>query len=254
MSMTIKCKKCGYENQMGAIFCRGCGEKVDTSDLDPSQLEENKSKQKKSDSHFVRNLITAVIVLALAFVCFMMFSKNGLPKYEDPKSEYKESFEKLISYAERAERAKKNPGLRTLAANFEYTPEELTTIYNHEILDQSEADAKNNYVVKNVLFQSSGEELTVIIYSQFAGMDVVFTLTGVPQKLAENDAPVGFQLRTVKMGKFKLPFMKEATAKKFAPSFFDSPHLKKVFAGADEVEVRDGKLVFKFNGSAPSGK
>ncbi len=27
--MLIKCVKCGFENQLGSIFCRGCGEKID---------------------------------------------------------------------------------------------------------------------------------------------------------------------------------------------------------------------------------
>ena len=33
--MLLKCKQCGYENQIGSIFCRGCGAKVDSSALDP---------------------------------------------------------------------------------------------------------------------------------------------------------------------------------------------------------------------------
>ena len=41
--MLIKCKNCGFENQMGAIFCRGCGEKIDLElDIETSKIEQKR--------------------------------------------------------------------------------------------------------------------------------------------------------------------------------------------------------------------
>ena len=38
--MTIKCKKCNFENASGSVFCESCGEKLSNSDIE--QAEEQK--------------------------------------------------------------------------------------------------------------------------------------------------------------------------------------------------------------------
>jgi len=44
--MMIKCQKCGFENQMGSIFCRECGEKLDMDAIDPNKLQKDVNKEK----------------------------------------------------------------------------------------------------------------------------------------------------------------------------------------------------------------
>ena len=58
--MLIKCTKCGYENELGAIFCRGCGEKIDTSALDPRANGGKKGGKKDDKSGWFGGLFGAV--------------------------------------------------------------------------------------------------------------------------------------------------------------------------------------------------
>ena len=44
--MMIKCQKCGFENQMGSIFCRECGEKLNMDAIDPNKLQKDVDKEK----------------------------------------------------------------------------------------------------------------------------------------------------------------------------------------------------------------
>ncbi len=59
----INCPKCGEDNQVGAIFCRGCGEKLELDDLRPDDL---KSKTKASAGKTIatvgRNLILLILI------------------------------------------------------------------------------------------------------------------------------------------------------------------------------------------------
>lgn len=40
----IRCPKCGVENMIGAIFCRGCGEKLDLDSLKPDEVQKAAKK------------------------------------------------------------------------------------------------------------------------------------------------------------------------------------------------------------------
>ena len=44
--MMIKCQNCGFENQMGSIFCRECGGKLDMDAIDPNKLQKDVNKEK----------------------------------------------------------------------------------------------------------------------------------------------------------------------------------------------------------------
>jgi hypothetical protein len=55
------CPKCQSDNQLGAIFCRSCGEKLDIDDLKPADLLEGKAA--KNVGKIVRNFIGLVVLL-----------------------------------------------------------------------------------------------------------------------------------------------------------------------------------------------
>ena len=64
-TMMIKCQNCGFENQMGSIFCRECGGKLDMDAIDPNKLQKdvNKEKNIKLAKKRVKSAISAAISL-----------------------------------------------------------------------------------------------------------------------------------------------------------------------------------------------
>lgn len=86
--MMIKCQDCGYENQMGSIFCRKCGVKLNMDALDPKLLNQNAKKEdlKKKSKKFVKNLIINIVVLVL-LIAFLatIFYNGGLRTYSEPE-------------------------------------------------------------------------------------------------------------------------------------------------------------------------
>jgi len=85
--MMIKCQKCGFENQMGSIFCRECGEKLDMDAIDPNKLQKdvNKEKNIKRAKKRIKDAITTgiALIVVVAFIA-VVFYNGGLRKYEEP--------------------------------------------------------------------------------------------------------------------------------------------------------------------------
>jgi len=85
--MMFKCQKCGFENQMGSIFCRECGEKLDMNAIDPNKLQKDVDKEKliKRTKKRIKSLITSLIcLLVLAAFLGVIFYNGGLREYEEP--------------------------------------------------------------------------------------------------------------------------------------------------------------------------
>ena len=89
--MMIKCQKCGFENQMGSIFCRECGEKLDMDAIDPNKLqkdvdkEKNLKRAKKRIKSAISGGISILIVVAFVFLVFPdLFPFGKLRQYEEP--------------------------------------------------------------------------------------------------------------------------------------------------------------------------
>jgi len=85
--MMIKCQKCGFENQMGSIFCRECGEKLNMDAIDPNKLQKDVDKEKliKKTKKRIKSLISTCIgLLILAAFLGVIFYNGGLREYEEP--------------------------------------------------------------------------------------------------------------------------------------------------------------------------
>ncbi len=85
--MMIKCQKCGFENQMGSIFCRECGEKLDMDAIDPNKLQKDVNKEKnikRAKKRIKEAISTGVGLLLVAAFIGTVFYNGGLRKYEEP--------------------------------------------------------------------------------------------------------------------------------------------------------------------------
>ncbi len=85
--MMIKCQKCGFENQMGSIFCRECGEKLDMDAIDPNKLQKDVEKEKsiKLAKKRIKSAIsTGFGLLVVAAFLGVVFYNGGLRQYEEP--------------------------------------------------------------------------------------------------------------------------------------------------------------------------
>ncbi len=76
----IKCPKCTEENQIGAIFCRGCGEKLELDDLRPDDLQRtDEGGVVKSLTIILKNLSVLCILIAIGGLVVAAFLKPPMP-------------------------------------------------------------------------------------------------------------------------------------------------------------------------------
>lgn len=81
--MIVKCTHCGTENRLGAIFCHGCGKRLDMSAVE-EQVEEGKKKEKKkSVLKKTRNIISIILLLLAILVLAGIFLPVPM-EYDEP--------------------------------------------------------------------------------------------------------------------------------------------------------------------------
>lgn len=224
--MLAKCSKCGYENQLNSIFCRGCGEKLNPEEISPEALAEEAKKRKKANRKINWRPIVGLILLAAAVTYgFLLFTApEGTPVYKlDESITYKAELKKIEK-----------------GSSAEVTPEQLTAYFNESLIDKSAAKEGGNYAIKSVIFTGKGNLLTITIHTTVLTLDTVLTVTGKLKK-GPDSAPINFEITGFRFGKAPLPFLRDHLLKNFEPVFY-AESLQTIFRNAEDVTFNDGKL------------
>ena len=76
----VICSKCGYDNELGRIFCHSCGAKLDLSEIkSPSQGGKDLTKRKSGGmGRMLRRTINIVILLVIVTAIFLALQVPGL--------------------------------------------------------------------------------------------------------------------------------------------------------------------------------
>ena len=69
----IPCPKCEADNQIGAIFCRSCGEKLDLDDINPEMVLNAAKKAREDKVNWFAWTKNAIILLILAYIVFFVW-------------------------------------------------------------------------------------------------------------------------------------------------------------------------------------
>src|SRR5664280_650014 len=68
----LTCSKCGYDNELGRIFCHSCGAKLDLSEIKSSSQGGAKLKKRSNaGSKLLGRVIWVVILVALVVAVFL---------------------------------------------------------------------------------------------------------------------------------------------------------------------------------------
>lgn len=242
--MLIKCNECGHDNQLGAIFCRECGEKLEVETMRP----EVEPQSKKNTVELIKNIVAIVVLLTLVIVIALMFwpeSGNSyqLTQEDIPKAEQK--FGKLMRYIN---------GRNKITKKFVFTREEATYLYNNKITgiageagegeegeEESEASAPVGYAIKkmHIKLESNGY-FKFIADSTFLGIPVTFSLRGY-HYFDEDTNQLQFKVRSAKMGHLSVPFGRNKIISKFTPPLQDGIPAE-IISATTKLETESGDI------------
>ena len=253
--MMIKCQKCGFENQMGSIFCRECGEKLDMDAIDPNKLQKdvNKEKNIKLAKKRIKEAVSTGIGL-LIVVAFLgvVFYNGGLRKYEEP------------TVTEASANQKFNAAVSGSAVGkVKYSYPELTRMLNTKVvtpLSEMNSFAK----VTNAEIAYDEEKAQPVIYLWISLKDkvpVIYTIRGklnfTSREDAQNDPtvpPLALDVDRLDIGRLPL-FVSTQTFLDGFSSLLNNDEMLNFFNRAKSVDFGADGMTVEFekgSGSAPS--
>ena len=264
--MMIKCSKCGFENQMGAIFCRGCGEKIDMNALDPETVAKSKdaAERGKKIAKFFRHTLGIIILLAIAGAVGVAFIPCGDAYTEAPEAALKSVTPKIELLG--------MEDLAIIPRDTAFTVDEINALFNQRFLKkdapagaQPQADTQaapaaeeksgfGFYDIEHVQFSIHEGKLHATLHVKLVGkVPMTMLLVGTP-KFGDEVAPVGFDVESASWGRvpMDLEFLRKVVTDKYAP-VADFSELKNMFKRTEKIEVKEDRLVFSFrkNSKAP---
>lgn len=72
------CQKCGHDNELGRIFCHGCGTKLDLDSMAPPKVLKTKN-WRRGPWGVLRRILDVVILLAVATMGYLLWQVAEVP-------------------------------------------------------------------------------------------------------------------------------------------------------------------------------
>ena len=288
--MLIKCKNCGFENQMGAIFCRGCGEKIDLESMDPDTVAKSNEKKGAKILKAIRKTLSVIILLGLIGVIASALVTFRLPHYEGAPASVRDDanakFDRISA-----------EGSNNILTSTEFTMDEVNSLLENRICSKRSsasvpadaapaakpeaakpasatasaepvADAakpgkkdeiiknlKKKFRIHNVMVSAAGKNMTVVVFAKaFGYIPLRFEFTGMLQ-LADEKSALNFYTERGKIGYLPMPgnVYDRFVLKKFAPAFRNLD-LERILKRATVIRMSDDKLQFGFEKQAEAKK
>ncbi len=230
--MMIKCSECGHENQLGAIFCRECGVKLDVETLRPELKD---SKRSLNVAGLIRNIIGAAIMVLVVGSLGLMFypAKVTMPSLsEDEQTAAKEKLKALVARIDDKYGDDK----------YTFSPAEVTYLVNDVLMEvpEGEEDQAAAYKVEAMVISVDARNVVhIAMRSKLFSIATTFEVSGVFDMDSAN-----FRVTGQKMGHLSIPnALRQKVVSKFTPAL-DDPQgtIRKILDNASSIVADSGSL------------
>ena len=230
--MMIKCSECGHENQLGAIFCRECGVKLDVETLRP---EVKDSKRSISVAGLIRNVIGVGLLVVVVGVLGLMFYPANIvmPSLgQDEQNTAKTKFKALLARVDEKYGDDK----------YTFSPAEVTYLLNNALTEKSDDDEKAAaYKIQDTVVSVDMRGVVhIVMRAKFLSIPTTFAVSGAFDMDTAN-----FRVLGQKMGHLSVPSgLRKKIVSKFTPALDDPKGtIKKILDNASSIAVDGGEFV-----------
>ena len=260
-TMMIKCQKCGFENQMGSIFCRECGEKLDMDAIDPNKLQKdvNKEKNIKLAKKRVKSAISAACsILIIGGFIFAIIYRG----WEDNK-DYSVVEETESDVAAAAQKKFDAVMRGTTAGTVKYTYPEINYMFRDQVVKPLyEVDSFAKIVSFEMGFNEEKNEPMANIWIKIKDkVPVRYVVQGdffytPPDPDAKDDAdtlPINVDVKRLDIGLIPFFFSMHTFLNGLTP-LLDNESMRNFFRNAKTVEFTPEGMSVEFGkgGAAPA--
>ena len=250
--MLMKCQKCNHENQLGSIFCRGCGSKLEVEQFRPKV-------EHASNGFNVGSIVSKII----SFVIFMAFaSLISMLLYPDDLSDYANiSGEPAIKAAKaKCEAMQKKAEQGFGDDSYTLTAQEATYLYNEVLAKASTTTATSGGTAPAVTPATPDTSIEKIVFNidsigfvhiilktkLFGQIPSSFEMKGSivnAQKKEEGKTAITFNAVEYKIGHMPVMFIDNFVIDKFKPAL-ESKKIEQLLKAISKVEINDAKNAF----------
>jgi len=180
----LRCPKCGTDNMLTAIFCRGCGEKIDLNQVKPESFSEIGTKK---DNTTMQNIIGGAIigVLLVVFLVGVLFPSCG----------------KISTSEESRQAAVAKYEALTKGNSATFTDEDISNFVTAKLLDKGDIsdNPKPTGATVHVL---SDNKVKILATGKYYGLPVTITVNG---EVSLNDRKISVAGEKCSIGLFPIP-------------------------------------------------
>ena len=254
--MMIKCQKCGFENQMGSIFCRDCGEKLNMDAIDPNKLqkdvdkEKNLKRAKKRIKSAISGGISILVVVAFVFLVFPdLFPFGKMRQYEEPaginETSVKQKYNNVVN--------------GSTSGNVKYSYAEINQMLKTEVVEPlAELDSFAKVTGMEVAFdETKNQPVAYVWISIKEKVPVLYTVRGdfvfTPTDPDSNEIvsePISVDVKRLDIGRLPL-FVSTHTFLNGFKSLVDNEAMQNFFSRAKNVEFTPEGMNVEFAKGVP---
>lgn len=248
--MQIKCSKCGFENQMGVIFCRQCGEKINMDEVSPESLEKGKNKENagKVVGKIIRWTIRLLLLLIIIGILGAALAPWGLPVYtplDESADDFKKKEEQALFKLELCSAEKAPRKLKPAS----FSMEELNILFSKHFLKEGE-NKTTAWTLEHVVLSKKADRIQMLVFAKlFDCIPVVFRANGMASAGGSSETPLKIQVDSSFIGRLPLLYCNSFVGSKLEKILTENDEIKRVFERAESVTLEDEALVFKFRQS-----
>jgi hypothetical protein len=247
----ITCPKCGTDNLLNAIFCRGCGDKLDLNELKPDSFIEKKLTKSQKIMKVVNQVLGVIIALLLVALIGGLFSPVAHNTGNSPSAEAAAAFNEARDFGDRPtgrRRPRRTEENKASSKEFSFSSVDSTALVN-KALKLPDTNAGDNKLVSENLSVSYGGDgsVTLVFTCKLLGKLPMHNV--LLAKPSISNGAFAMNVQQVKVGFVPIPAqLNDKVIQKFLNVYGNNSDLEKIRKKLSALSVTEGTLKITVGG------